>query len=475
MCRRHPWVLFICANAVAILVYLLLVHGQPYANIYYTLSDMLAVLLVVVALQTTVMLLYGRRAVQTMQCKQAEYEQHFERMAEQEKSFSQSMVDAIQNPIFVKDQHHIYRAGNDAFWQFMGKEPSEIIGVQDAAFHPSDELQGFRQRDNRVIEQGEVDVSEEQVTKHDGSMIMALTTKAPLVFPDGSRGLIGVVRDITQRKKVEDELERHRHHLQEIVEERTNDYRRAMEQAEKANQAKSEFLANMSHELRTPMHAILGFSRQALKHLQDTDDKNQKTRLENIQISGTRLLNLLNDLLDLSKLEAGKVEHNFIYHDLQALLQQTLNEVESLMAAKGVTTRIAAQNDGEARIQCDHKLMMQVLVNLLSNAIKFAPDNSVITVHMRETTMPNRTCEALEIAICDNGAGIPSDELEMVFDKFAQSSATKSGAGGTGLGLSITRQIVETHNGVIFAANQKSGGACFTMLLPRKHVQTRAK
>jgi PAS domain S-box-containing protein len=385
-------------------------------------------------------------------------------MAVQEKSFSQSMMNAIMDPIFVKDQNHVYRAGNTAFWDFMCMQPKDVIGRCDKEFHPEEELKVFWEKDDQVIHDGNVNINEEQVTRPNGKVITALTTKAPLILPDGSAGLIGLVRDITERKQVEQELERHRHHLQEMVEERTNDYRRAMEQAERANQAKSEFLANMSHELRTPMHAILGFSRQALKRLNHSGDEKLTVMLTNIQTSGNRLLNLLNDLLDLSKLEAGKMNFNFEEQDICTLIEQAFMEVDSLLAAKHITAKLQVAQQTNTVLPLDHKLMMQVLMNLIANAIKFSPESSRITVSLSFAKINDKP--ALKLAVEDQGIGIPEGELELVFDKFAQSSKTKSGAGGTGLGLSITRQIVGIHNGRIMAENVKNAGAVFTVLLP---------
>lgn len=399
-------------------------------------------------------------------------------MAVQEKGFSQSMMNAILDPIFVKDKNHVYRAGNKAFLECMQMAPEDVIGHCDKEFHPEEELKVFWEKDDRVIHEGKVDVNEEHVTWPNGQTMTVVTTKSPLTLPDGSAALIGVIRDITERKQVEQELERHRHHLQEMVEERTHAYRRAMEQAERANQAKSEFLANMSHELRTPMHAILGFSRQALKRVDVESNSKIAGMLENIQTSGNRLLNLLNGLLDLSKLEAGKMSYSFEQHDMQDLLHQTLTEVDSLPAAKRISAEVTVDDGTQTQLPIDHKLIMQVLVNLLSNAIKFSPEQSQIQVRLctgRVAGKVKNARKALEVRVLDQGIGIPPDELEMVFDKFAQSSHTKSGAGGTGLGLSITRQIVRTHGGHVYAENRPEGGACFVVSLPYQNKKSGRK
>ncbi|MCH2546370.1 MAG: PAS domain-containing sensor histidine kinase [Alphaproteobacteria bacterium] len=393
-------------------------------------------------------------------------------LAVQEKSFSQAMMNAISDPIFVKDQHHVYRAGNNAFCAFMCLKQQEIIGHSDSEFHPEDELQIFWEKDNQVIQSGKVVMNEEKVTRPTGEIVTAFTTKAPLTLPDGSPGLIAIVRDVTQHKAVEKELEQHRHHLQEMVDERTNDYRNAMEQAERANVAKTEFLANMSHELRTPMHAILGFSRHAKKTAQTLQNEKLLATITNIEISGKRLLNLLNDVLDLSKLEAGKMPYNFALTDMRRLIEQAVNEVETLLQKKRIVTQVAVAEKADCLIAVDENLMMQVLINLLSNAIKFSPEESVINIRIETSRLCSKESQledCLKLIFEDQGVGIPENEAEMVFEKFAQSSITKSGAGGTGLGLAITREIIENHHGLITTKNSKNGGAIFIVLLPYKN------
>lgn len=239
--------------------------------------------------------------------------------------------------------------------------------------------------------------------------------------------------------------------------------KRSKDAAEAANRAKSEFLANMSHELRTPMHAILGFARLSLKRVDKAADEKLATMLNNIHISGERLLGLLNELLDLSKLESGKTSFDFKEADLQRVLQQVLAELDPLLAAKQI--QVQTETAADTVVVHDAKFMMQVFVNILSNAIKFSPVGSTINVRFSEAKI-DESSAALQCCISDQGMGIPPDELEIVFNKFSQSSKTSSGAGGTGLGLSIVREILGAHGGRIWAENIISGGASFTFLLP---------
>lgn len=245
--------------------------------------------------------------------------------------------------------------------------------------------------------------------------------------------------------------------------------KRAKDAAEAANKAKSEFLANMSHELRTPMHAILGFARLSLKRVNKEQDEKLATMLSNIHVSGERLLNLLNELLDLSKLESGKTSFDFRESDLQDALRQTLLELEPLLNAKQMNAEL--QVNANTVLVHDTKFMVQVFVNILSNAIKFSPAGSRIGIQFSESLLDGTT-PALQCSIIDQGMGIPADELETIFDKFAQSSKTSSGAGGTGLGLSIVREIMGAHGGRIWAENIPSGGTVFKFLLPYARHRT---
>jgi signal transduction histidine kinase len=281
-------------------------------------------------------------------------------------------------------------------------------------------------------------------------------------------GYRGTGREITARKTLESELREHRDHLEEQVRAQTADLLRAKEAAERSNLAKSEFLANMSHELRTPMHAILSFSRIGQAKANSAPPEKLREYFEHIRSSGERLLNLVNDVLDLSKLEAGKMQYSMIHLDLRRLTEEIGIELSPLLKAKQLTLEIAAES-----VDCyatgDHKRLGQVLQNLLSNAIKFSAPAGVIRVELAADVLSQgsgTSVPALRLTVADEGVGIPEGELETIFDKFVQSSKTVTGAGGTGLGLAICREIIYAHRGMIRARNRPEGGAAFDVLLP---------
>lgn len=246
--------------------------------------------------------------------------------------------------------------------------------------------------------------------------------------------------------------------------------------AERANQSKSEFLANISHELRTPMHSILSFSNLGITRLEKVPLAKLEGYFTRIQDSGTRLMGLLNNLLDLAKLEAGRMELNFKNADLGEILSRCVAEREACLQAQRVVLNVIPSECNTKGI-FDSEKITQVIINLLSNAVKFTPEGKQILVSIVEDTLPagrrkedQGQRQALRLDVRDEGVGIPEDELDSVFDKFIQSSKTKSGAGGTGLGLAICKEIIAGHHGRIWAENAPDGGALFSFVIPVKRT-----
>ena len=276
-------------------------------------------------------------------------------------------------------------------------------------------------------------------------------------------------------QKLTQELRNHRDHLHELVAERTASLETALQRGLAANEAKSKFLANMSHELRTPMHAVLSFSQLGIERAVADGQAKVGQYFQRIEQSATRLLDLINELLDLSKLESGRLELELAPTNLNALLHHSIAQIESLLIARNLKIELVSLT-ADSEVIADPKRITQVIFNLLSNAIKFSPAHSSIRIELDTAELPlgrrtedNGNQAALAIRFIDSGIGIPPTELESIFDKFEQSTATRTGAGGTGLGLAISRAVVMQHRGTIIAENNVGGGACFTVTLPKNN------
>jgi PAS domain S-box-containing protein len=401
----------------------------------------------------------------------------------------QSVLDAATEvSIIATDTEGTIRIFNRGAEKMLGYFASELIDCQTpAAIHLESEViqrgQELSAELGRPIINFDVFVALPQMqgaerrewtyVRKDGSWLtVSLVVTAVRNEDDRVTGYLGIAVDITDRKLAVAELLRHRDHLRELVAEQVADLLRAKDVAERANNAKSEFLANMSHELRTPMHAVLSFAALGEEKAEAASAVKLQHYFHRINQSGGRLLMLLNNLLDLAKLEAGKMHVELMQHDVLPLIQEAAAELETMLNQRDLKLLIQPA-PCSTKAFCDPTRFGQVISNLLSNAIKFSPDQGEITVSFERSSMPagRRTDDGsvmptLRITVADQGLGIPADEMDTIFDKFVQSSKTRSGAGGTGLGLSICREIMHAHRGTIEACNNESQGASFIVKLP---------
>ncbi|MCP4756256.1 MAG: response regulator [Proteobacteria bacterium] len=288
---------------------------------------------------------------------------------------------------------------------------------------------------------------------------------------------VGVFLELYRQKKALEEMNeeilgsrevlcRINDELEKKVEERTVGLIRAKEEAEFANNAKSEFLANISHELRTPLHGVLSFAQLGAARIDTLSKEKTLHYFNRISRSGERLLVLLNDLLDLAKLEAGRVDYQMKKENLRQIIGGGIGEFDSVVKEKRLSLEIV-EPEVSTEVVCDNYKIGQVVRNLLSNAIKFTPEQKKITISFKDGCIesPRSSLSALHVLIADQGMGIPNDELDSIFDKFVQSSKTTTGTGGTGLGLAICHEIVKAHHGRIWAENSVEG-AVFNFTLP---------
>ena len=233
-------------------------------------------------------------------------------------------------------------------------------------------------------------------------------------------------------------------------------------QLEVASQHKSEFLANMSHELRTPLNAIIGFSEVLTERMFGELNEKQDEYLRDIYASGTHLLSLINDILDLSKVEAGRMELELADFHFPQAIDDALVLVRERALRRGITLEQSI-DPRLGDIRGDERKIKQVLLNLLSNAIKFTPEGGRIDVRAALN-------EALvEVSVTDTGVGIAPEDLEAVFEEFRQVGTAEKKAEGTGLGLALARKFIELHGGRIRVQSQVGVGSTFTFTLPVRH------
>jgi len=242
-------------------------------------------------------------------------------------------------------------------------------------------------------------------------------------------------------------------------------------QLEAANRHKSEFLANMSHELRTPLNAIIGFSEVLAEQMfGDVNDK-QMEYLKDIHSSGQHLLALINDVLDLSKIEAGKMELDLSCFDLGLLLEHSATLVRERAQRHGLSLELDV-GDGLGEWVADARKVKQIVVNLLSNAVKFTPNGGSVSVRARHLNgVDGRAGDWAEVSVTDTGVGIASEDQAMVFEEFRQAGGdVLRKAEGTGLGLALVKRFVELHGGAVTLDSAPGHGSTFRFTLPQREV-----
>ncbi|MCA9520935.1 MAG: response regulator [Myxococcales bacterium] len=275
------------------------------------------------------------------------------------------------------------------------------------------------------------------------------------------------------RKRAQDELREYQNSLEQKVAQRTHQLQKARDAAIEATHAKSAFLANMSHELRTPMNAIIGYSEMLIEEIHELEPDDVIPDVRKIHAAGKHLLQLINDILDLSKIEAGKMELHLEAFPIQQLLDDVSSTIRPLLAKN--ENRFVAAIDGDlGEIYSDVTKVRQVLFNLLSNASKFTKGGE-ITLAARVVEVEDGSEPTIELAVRDSGIGMPEEHLDRIFQAFTQAdSSTTKKYGGTGLGLTISKRFCELLGGSLTVSSARGEGSTFTVRLPlRSKLPTR--
>jgi signal transduction histidine kinase len=311
----------------------------------------------------------------------------------------------------------------------------------------------------RIIQglKGYQNVGEWRHRKEDGTFIHITACSNDIVF-EGLTARVAVITDVSDRIIAEEKMQALNTELEMRVAERTAELRIAKDRAESADQLKSAFLATMSHELRTPLNSIIGFTGILLQGLAGPLNDEQAKQMGMVQNSAHHLLALINDVLDISKIEAGQLEVFKARYNFRKSLEKVIATVQPLAERKGLTLH-AGIAPGVGEIVNDARRVEQIFLNLLNNAIKFTEKGSIRV----ESHIDGRT---LVTSVTDTGIGIKSEDCERIFKPFAQvDTGTTRSHEGTGLGLSICERLVEKLGGAIRVYSEVGAGSTFTVEL----------
>lgn len=362
----------------------------------------------------------------------------------------------------IQGQERIMASMLDVFYLFdlegklvrWSKKLEELTGLSPAGLKGRHVLAFVSDTDKPAVEKAFKDVLERgwgwveaQMIDKDGNL-QPYHFSGAAVKDENDRvvGLAGVGRDISRQK---------------LFEEKALEWTSEIEAAHKA---KDDFLANMSHELRTPLNAIIGFSDMMLQGMAGSLTDKQREFTDDICESGKHLLSIINDILDISKIEAGQMPAEYDEVGVKGLIDRSLMFFKEDLLSRGIQVTNEVE-DAEIAVEADERQIKQVLVNLLSNAIKFTPDGGTVRVSARKG--PDR--DLIEISIEDSGIGIKPEDIPRLFQPFQQlGSPYNKKYKGTGLGLALCRKIVELHAGKIWAESEVGKGSRFIFTLPQK-------
>ena len=377
--------------------------------------------------------------------------------AEAATSAKEDLIETIREPLLSLDSDLRVVEANRSFYDTFKVSPQETIGnLIYALGNKQWDIPRLRTLLEEILPTD--NKFDDYEVEHDfatiGHKIMLLNARSITQKDSGSELILLAIEDITEKIRLQRELA-----------EQTRDAEKAKFEAEAATRAKSDFLANMSHELRTPLNSIIGFSEVLQDEMLGTLNASQREDLQYILKAGKHLLSLINDILDLSKVESGKMELDVHSVTLKEVLDSSLVMHREKALRHGINLNLFMEPIMDMVIEADARKLKQILFNLLSNAVKFTPDGGSVHVMAKKIT----GAQEVEISIEDTGIGIKLNDLPKLFKEFSQlDSVYDKKYEGTGLGLALTKKLVELHGGRIQVSSQYGKGSIFTFVIPVK-------
>jgi PAS domain S-box-containing protein len=392
-----------------------------------------ALLIVALLVILVLMILWTARKLNRAERERAETE----RAARERHELFQAVIDNAPSMIYVKRADGRYVLVNRRFEEVVGRSKAEICGKSEHELFPVQTADAVRASDREVVRANAP--LQLETTDEDGSRTY-MSMKFPLRRADGEAwGVGGIATDITERKRVEEEA------------------RRARDEAERANRAKSVFLSRMSHELRTPLAAILGFGQ--LLEMSELEPR-QRESVAQILNGGSHLLDLITELLDVSRIESGSMAISSEPVDVERVITEALTLVRPLAVERSVWIESDLGESGDRYVMADLQRLKQVLLNLLSNAVKYNREGGTVTVSLQEADG-----ERVRILVADTGPGVEEANLDKLFEPFERLGAETTGVEGTGLGLTLSRGLTEAMGGTLSVESEVGVGTTFAVEL----------
>ena len=396
-----------------------------------------------------------------------------------------TIIQYIEDGYYEVDLRGTFTFVNDSMSRILGYSREELLRLNNRAYMDKETAKRVYENFNLLYQTGKDKVGFDWVLRRKDGSLRNVDNSVTLIRDETGKpaGFRGVLRDITERKKAEEAIRIAHEELEKRVKERTRELAsanrqlkyeiherkraeteavRAKEAAEAASVAKSEFLANMSHELRTPLNHIIGFTELLADKKVGELSKIQEEYMNDVLSSSRHLLSLINDILDLSKVEAGRLDLELTEVDLRTLVEISLMMVKE----KAINHRIELKvdmNRVSGLVRADERKLKQVMYNLLSNAVKFTPDGGEVRVYGESVQGAS-----VKVVVKDTGIGMEVADLDRIFRPFEQGDNSASRRyQGTGLGLTLTKKLVELHGGRVWAESDGRGkGSTFSFVIP---------